>query len=380
MRKVACELVRCDTSTQGACGLLQMKYSVPPEILYSTYWYRSGTNQTMRDHLAGIVGDTRVLVPKKFGAALDIGCNDGTLLSNYPKSWKKVGVDPSNVTVCHAVEVVRDTFPSLSLDRNPKLAKLRFDVITSIAMFYDLEDPVQFAQAVRRRLTDNGVWIVEVAYLPTMLANNAYDTICNEHLEYYSLAVLERIFQEAGLKCFRAELNTINGGSIRCFVCRRECPDFDAPKWKAELQNLRREEFDLELDTDRPYLEFQKRIERHRIELLHTITELKKSGKRIHVYGASTKGNTLLQWCDLDHHLIDFAADRNPDKHLALTVGTKIPIISEETSRKMKPDYYLVLPWHFKEEFLEREKAELDRGCGFIFPLPEIEVVKGVPF
>ena len=139
---------------------------------------------------------------------------------------------------------------------------------------------------------------------------------------------------------------------------------------------LRQKEFDLELDTDKPYKNFQEHINVHKEELTFLLKSLKKEGKRIHVYGASTKGNTILQWCGIDHRIIDVAADRNPDKHGAYTLGTDIPIVSEEKSRAMKPDYYLALPWHFKEEFLKREQEALNSGVGMIFPLPNIEVIK----
>ncbi len=377
MRRIPCVLVRCDPTTdENACGLLQMQHSVPPEILYSSYWYRSGTNRTMRDHLAGIVGAALKLVRRKKGVALDIGCNDGTLLRNYPNGWRRVGVDPSDIgqEATKGITVIQDIFPSPVLKR--RFPRLKFDVITSIAMFYDLEDPVGFVRSVQEVLAPDGVWIVEMSYMPSMLELNSYDTICHEHLEYYSLSVIENILRRAGLKVFRTELNPINGGSIRCYVTHAGSAAFRNEEWLAGIRKLRRSEFDLELDTDKPYKSFQDRINLHREQLLTLVRRLKKEGKRIHIYGASTKGNTILQWCNLDNRAIDFAADRNPDKHGALTLGTDIPIISEEESRSMNPDYYLVLPWHFKEEFMQREEAALKKGVGFIFPLPTIEVVR----
>jgi hypothetical protein len=205
-----------------------------------------------------------------------------------------------------------------------------------------------------------------------MLANNSYDTICHEHIEYYSLAVLENIMERSGLRIYRAELNDSNGGSIRCFVCHGYHQFPNETEWKAQLKALRESEFDLELDTDKPYASFQSRIENHRDELMNLLRALKRNRASIHLYGASTKGNTLLQFCGIDSRLIDCAADRNPMKHGAMTLGTSIPIVSEEESRARKPDYYLVLPWHFRKEFLEREKGSPTR---FIFPLPKVEIV-----
>jgi SAM-dependent methyltransferase len=377
LRQIPTQLLRCDpTRDEKACGLLQMATSVPPMVLYSSYWYRSGTNQTMRDHLKGIVRDACQLVQGEHRCVLDIGCNDGTLLKCYPTSFDKYGVDPSDVAqdIGSDITVVQDTFPSYEL--KSVMGNKTFDVITSIAMFYDLEDPVGFVNSLKGILSDDGLWIFEMSYMPAMLAMNSYDTICHEHLEYYSLAVLEKLLSQCGMMIFKVETNPINGGSIRCYATHMTNFKFKSWDNAKSLENLRRKEFDLELDTDKPYRNFQERINGHKQELTALLKSLKRDGKTIHVYGASTKGNTILQWCGIDHTIIDCAADRNPDKDGARTIGTDIPIVSEEKSRAMKPDYYLVLPWHFREEFLVREKQLLDRGVSFIFPLPTIEIVQ----
>ncbi len=377
LRKIPTKLVRCDpTIDEKACGLLQTETSVPPVILYSAYWYRSGTNQTMRDHLKGIADVASSFVSNANARVLDIGCNDGTLLRYYPDSFVKFGVDPSDIAreIVGEITVVQDTFPSAEL--NSLVADQRFDIITSIAMFYDLEDPVSFVKQVKAILDKEGIWIFEMSYMPGMLAMNSYDTICHEHLEYYSFSVLENMMQRCGMKVLKVEFNNINGGSIRCYVTHVSNFKFKSREHQQTLEKVRQEEFDLELDTDKPYKNFQDRINRHKEELSNLLKGLKREGKKIHIYGASTKGNTILQWCGLDHTVIDYAADRNPDKDGAKTIGTDIPIINEKKSRAMRPDYYLVLPWHFRDEFLEREKALLDDGVGFIFPLPTIEIFK----
>jgi SAM-dependent methyltransferase len=375
-RKIPTALVHCDPLLdEQACGLLQMECSVPPAILYAAYWYRSGTNQTMRQHLKGIVEEIQVIKGIAEGRVLDIGCNDGTLLRNYPESVEKFGVDPSDVAreAGDGMTVIQDVFPTPRL--LPAAGDKPFDVITSIAMFYDLENPVGFVRNIRDILAPAGLWVFEMSYMPSMLEMNSYDTICHEHLEYYSLAVVESILQRAGMKVVSASMNAINGGSIRCFATHRENAAFDSPERSARLQAIRQNEFDLALDTPAPYLEFQSRIETQRDELRRLLLELKAAGKRIHVYGASTKGNTILQWCGVDTTIVDVAADRNPDKHGAFTLGTNIPIVSEEQSRSMKPDFYLVLPWHFRDEFLQRERKIMEAGTRFIFPLPKLEIV-----
>lgn len=377
MRKIPLELVRCDpTKSEKSCGLLQMKHTVPPEILYSAYWYRSGTNKTMHDHLKGIAEEAANLVATDKARVLDIGCNDGTLLNYYPQDYVKFGVDPSDVVldIQGDITVIQNLFPSEELT---KLSEGKpFDIITSIAMFYDLEDPVEFVKSIKKHLSSEGIWCFEMSYMPAMLKMNSYDTICHEHLEYYSLAVIEYILKMADMKVIKASFNEINGGSIRCHATHTTNFKYNNPDFLESLQVLRQEEFDLELDTDKPYNDFQERINKHKLELSSLLKTLKKEGKRIHIYGASTKGNTILQWCGIDSFLIDYAAERNPDKYGAHTLGTDIPIISEAESRAMKPDYYLVLPWHFKEEFVQRENQILQEGTGMIFPLPEIEIIK----
>ncbi len=377
LRKIPTKLVRCDpTIDEKACGLLQAEASVPPVILYSAYWYRSGTNRTMRDHLKGIAEVAADFADKKDARVLDIGYNDGTLLFCYPESFVKFGVDPSDIAqeIPREITVVQDTFPSHEL--RGLIAGQRFDIITSIAMFYDLENPVDFVEQVKAILSEEGIWIFEVSYMPAMLAMNSYDTICHEHLEYYSFSVIENLMHRCGMKVVKVEFNSINGGSIRCYVTHVSNFKFKSRENRQALEQVRQQEFDLELDTDKPYRNFQDRINRHREELSGLLKALKREGKKIHIYGASTKGNTILQWCGLDNTIIDYAADRNPDKDGARTIGTDIPIVSEEKSRAMRPDYYLVLPWHFRDEFLEREKAFLDAGGGFIFPLPTVETIK----
>jgi 2-polyprenyl-3-methyl-5-hydroxy-6-metoxy-1,4-benzoquinol methylase len=377
LRKIPLSLVRCDpTRDENACGLLQMEHTVPPEILYSSYWYRSGTNNTMRTHLKAIAEEAVTILNRTSGTVLDVGCNDGTLLGCYPDGFQKYGVDPSDVAQeidKRAATVIQDIFPSEELLNRLKGAKV--DILTSIAMFYDLEDPVAFAKGVKNILSPEGIWIFEMSYMPLMLKMTSYDTICHEHLEFYSLAVIEYILKQSGLRIFNIKLNDINGGSLRCYATHDTNFSYKNEQYLRNIRAMHQSEFDLELDTDTPYKHFQDRVNVHRDELLALLKKLKAEGKKIHIYGASTKGNTILQWCGIDSTIIDYAAERNPDKYGASTLGTNIRIISEEDSRAMNPDYYLVLPWHFKEEFVNRERELLQRGTRLIFPLPRIEII-----
>ncbi len=238
-------------------------------------------------------------------------------------------------------------------------------------MFYDLEVPLEFVKNIKQILHKNGIWILEQSYLPTMLVMNSFDTICHEHLEYYAFGQIEWMLKRNQLKTIDIEFNFVNGGSFKIYVAHENSmhsPDSNAIK--TAIANER----SLKLDTEKPYVEFCRRVEKIKRELNTFLKTEKAEGKKIFVYGASTKGNVLLQYFDLDSSLITAAADRNPEKWGCRTPGTNIPIISEADARKAKPDYFLVLPWHFKQEFIEREAEFLKTGGKFIFPLPEIEI------
>jgi hypothetical protein len=379
-RAIPLELVRCDmTRDQDACGLLQTRHTVPASILYSNYWYRSGVTRTMTENLHEVAREAEGLVGLRAGdLVVDIGCNDGTLFDGYQtEGLRYLGFDPSDVTryaVKKGYDVARDFYSFERLQHHYPDRKAR--VVTSVAMFYDLEDPSAFVEDVVSALSEDGVWAMELHYMPTMLERNAFDVIVHEHLEYYSLAVIERLMTLAGLETVRASLNDVNGGSIRLFFAHAGRISI-AEEDQRSLQHIRIREFEMALETPEPYERFREGAERIRKELHDLCERIHVEGKTIHIYGASTKGNTILQYANLDSSLIPYAADRNPDKWGSKTIGTNIPIISEEESRRLKPDYFLVLPWHFLEEFLEREKEYLSKGGKFIVPLPEVRILPG---
>ena len=370
-RTVPLELVWCDvTKNQSACGLLQLSNTVPSSILYSKYWYRSATNTTMRNHLKSIVDEIIPMLPEA-ASILDIGANDGYLLSCYPTSYQRYAVDPSNAIDEISDETIikiKDVFPT---DKG-NMQNVKFNAITAIAMMYDLEFPQYFIQSVRNSLRPDGIFVFEMSYMPTMMKMNAFDTICNEHIEYYSLDVIEYLLNIADMKLVNVTLNDTNGGSIRCTATPKTNNSILVNE--EALDRLRLLEFELSLDTPEPYKDFALKSKILSYDLMWQIERIVKDGKTIHLYGASTKVNTLLQFCQLDKNLIPYAADRNPDKHNTYTLGTNIHIISEEESRAMKPDYYLVGPWHFRQEILIRERETILAGSTFIFPLPKIEM------
>ena len=368
-KKIPLQLVLC-----SKCSLVQTRYTVNPNELYKNYWYSSGINFTMRNHLKELSNE-KILNHKKKIKILDIGCNDGTLLNHFSSTYSKVGIDPSDLVKKikdKKIKVINDFFPSKKLINITEQKK--FDVITSIAMFYDIEDPSSFVKQIRRILDDQGIWVFELSYLSDMLKLNSFDTICHEHLEYYSLYTLKYLIESCGMKLVKIKFNNVNGGSIRCYVTHKSNEKFDQNNnFKLINKYLKKEKLS-EISSTKPYKKFNLRILKLKKKIKKLLYKFKKLNKSVHIYGASTKGNTIIQWLGINSKDIPYAADRNHKKWGTKTIGSKIEIISERTSKSMKPQYYLVLPWHFKKEFLKREKKFLNDGGKMIFPLPTIKI------
>ncbi len=366
-------LVRC-----ANCHLVQLRHSAAPGEMYTGhYGYKSGTNATMREHLARLATWVEERCPLTAGdIVIDVGCNDGTLLGCYSVlGLRRTGIDPLAGKFRHTyppdVRLHEGFFSSAALHTlcGGDAAK----VVTSIAMFNHVESPVEFAGAVTSVLAPDGIWVVEHSYLPTMLETNGFDAICHEHLTYYALRQMEWLAHVAGLRVFDAELNACNGGSFRVALCRKDAPH---PTRAERIGHLRRTEERMALGSRAPYDAFQRRVEKARNDLVGFIAAERAAGKRFYLYGASTKGNTLLQYCELDAGKIIAAAERNPEKWGCRTPLTGIPILSESECRAAEPDYFVVLPWHFRGEIIAREADFLDRGGKLIFPLPELEIVQ----
>lgn len=366
------ELVWCPDS-----GLLQLNHSYDAGEMYGeNYGYRSGLNQSMVDHLTHKVSYLeRLAQPKSGDTVLDIGSNDCTTLKAYSVAGlQRIGIDPTGRKFASYypadVKLVPDFFSAKAYQSaTTKKAK----IVTSIAMFYDLDDPIAFARQIESVLADDGVWHFEQSYMPSMLRLNSYDTICHEHLEYYSLGVVKKILDASGLKLVDVVMNNINGGSFA--VTAAKAGNKSVKVNSAVINWLLEQEDRMGLSTPRPYREFEERVFRHRDDLSRLIKSLVADGKKIYGYGASTKGNVVLQFCGLTAKEIPAIAEVNEEKFGRVTPGTHIPIISEKEARAAKPDYFLVLPWHFKDGILRREKEYLADGGKFIFPFPEIEIV-----
>ena len=372
--KVPLELILCDPNSNG-CGLLQLKHTASRTLLYKQYWFRSGLNETMKMALKDITQkaeETIKLSPEDM--VLDIGCNDGTLLRTYKSKAKLIGFEPANNLIKEAKQgtdyIINDFFSYNNFKKH--FDGLKCKIITSIAMFYDLEDPNSFVNDVVQCLANDGIWIIQMAYLDPMLKLNAFDNIGHEHLEYYSLKSLKKLLEKHNLNIFNVEMNEVYGGSFRVFVKHKNNKLMPISPSVSELEH---NEEEIGLDNKKTYEDFAKRVTNIKEKIISFIKTETERGKIVYAYGASTKGNTLLQYCNLNNSLIKKAADRDPIKHGKKTMGTEVPIISEEQARLEKPDYFLILPWHLLEYFKQREKQFLDSGGKFIVPLPKFEIV-----
>jgi len=363
------ELVKCF----GPCGLVQLRHTYSASEMYGdNYGYRSGLNRSMVEHLSQKVSGLLARCPVSAGdIVLDIGSNDGTSLSFYPETARRIGIDPTAAKFARyykpGVDLVADFFTA---DRFLQASKgRRAKIVSSIAMFYDLDRPLDFMRDVHEVLADDGIWHLEQSYLPSMLAATSYDTICHEHLEYYSLATLQWMMDRVGFSIVDVSLNDINGGSFAVTVIKRA--GAHAP---AVAQMIEAERAD-GLEALAPFSRFADRVAKHRHELVALLQRLAGERKPVFGYGASTKGNVILQYCGIDPQLMPCIAEVNEDKFGCFTPGTGIPIVSESDAIARRPFAFLVLPWHFRANILKRAKPLFEQQIRLLFPLPTIEMV-----
>lgn len=356
------------------CKLVQLSKNFDLKYLYGPdYGYRTGINKTMTEHVRNVVkNSSKITKLKKNDAVLDIASNDGTLLNFYPKNIIKFGIDPTinkfknnykNITF-----KVADFFEKIKIT---KKIKKKFKIISALSVFYDIEKPNKFLSDVNDLLDKDGIFVLEQADLLSIIKLKMFDTICHEHLEYYSHKVIINLLKKNGLEVFDFIKNDINGGSTQYYIKK-----INASKYKvknSKIQKLLREEKKYNLDQLDTYKKFIIDVNKIRKELSSLIKKIKNNGEIIHGYGASTKGNVLLQYFKIDNNDIECIADRNPNKEGYFTPNTKIKIVSEKISRSKKPNYYIVLPWHFKKEILIREKKQR-KFSKFIFPLPKLSI------
>lgn len=364
-------LVKC-TSANG-CGLLQLGHSYDLEEMYGeNYGYRSGLNSSMVAHLKSKVDRILSLKTLSEGSiVLDIGSNDGTTLGLYPESGLRlVGIDPTAAKFrsyykSH-IEVVPDFFSAANF--KSIFGEEKASVVTSFSMFYDMENPTGFMREIASILADDGIWVCEQSYMPLMLETTSYDTACHEHLEYYALEQIIWMADRTGLEIVDVELNDVNGGSFS-FTAQKKGGSL---KPKATVDELKERERALRLNDIATYHAFASKVEQHRQDFVAFLDKAKSEGKRVAALGASTKGNVLLQFCGANASTIEAIGEVNPDKFGRYAPGTAIPIVDEQELLKSKPDYIIVLPWHFRAFF---EKQERYKGLPLVFPLPELHFV-----
>ena len=349
------------------CKLLQLRHSAPQEIMYKQfYWYRSGITSTMKNALKDIFLTVKKMsILDKNDTILDIGANDGTLLSYFKKEkYITIGCEPAkNLTKFlkrNCKYVLNNFWNSKELKKILKTKKIKKPkLITAIGMFYDLEDPSKFIADAAEVLDDEGIFIAQLMCLKSMLKKNDLGNICHEHLEFYSYDSLKYLFEKNGLKIFKIEENEINGGSYRIY-CKKNTSHSVTYQEKTNLFEIKK---------------FIRRVELNKKKCLTFLTKAVKKGLKVFIYGASTKGNTLLQYYGINHKLIKFAAERSPEKWGKYTVGSGVKIISENKARKLNPDYFFVMPYAFIKEFIKREKKWLKKGGKFILPYPNFRVI-----
>lgn len=365
------DLVKCNQ--QSGCGLVQLKQSYSLDSMYGmNYGYRSGLNPSMVQHLENKVRQILSMgVLDRGDLVLDIGSNDSTTLRAYPeKVYDLVGIDPTAVKFSSfyppSIRLIPEFFSANRISK--VLDGRKAKVITSFSMFYDLEAPLSFAKEIEDTLHDDGVWILEQSYLPAMLQTNSFDTICHEHLEFYSLRQIHWICEKVGLKIIDVEFNEINGGSFS--ITTAKVRSKHTPDYQHIEQILSREE-GLGLSGTDVFEHFRIRVEQVRQNVVDFLIKAKAEGKSVHALGASTKGNVLLQYFKLDSTLIKSIGEVNPDKYGSFTPGSLIPIVSEEEVLKNNPDYILVLPWHFKKFFIKSDKFKESK---LVFLLPNLEI------
>ncbi len=349
------------------CTLLQLSHIAPQEIMYKRfYWYRSGVTKIMRKALKDIYySSLKYIKLKKNDVVLDIGANDGTLLKYFGKNIKTIGCEPANNLISKLKKncdfVLNDFWSYKKLNKLVNKNKLnKPKIITAIGMFYDLEDPNKFIRDSVLALDDKGIFVAQLMCLKSMIEKNDIGNICHEHIEFYSLKSLKYLFENNGLEIFKIEENDINGGSYRIFCRKFNKGSIPLPKENV-LTSVKK---------------FVKRTNRNKQITMNFIKKQIKKEKKIFLYGASTKGNTILQYYKLNNKIIPFAAKRSPEKWKKYTVGTGIKIISEKEARKLKPDYFFVTPWGFIKEFIKREHSWLKKGGKFIVPFPKFKLIK----
>ena len=358
------------------CTLVQLDRNFSVSMLFGKdYGYKSNLNPTMVSHLYELSQSViEFRSNRSLKSILDIGSNDGTFLNFFAEANSSTllyGCDPAIAQFGENYSpniVKQDNFFDTTYTEALIENNLTFDLITSIAMFYDLPDPNQFVENLSNILAPDGTWVLELTTLETIIHGNAFDSICHEHLEYYSEHSLINLIRKHGLYISKMETNTSNGGSTRLYIEKRpneiSTAIFNrvAPSYLEIKESLQK---------------FKESFDQSLLELKSYLSIKTSQGKKIYALGASTKGNCLLQYAGIGPEILIGVAEINGDKFGSFTPGTKIPIVSELLLEESDVDIFLVLPWHFRSFFLEKKSSFLRNGGELIFPLPKFEICTG---
>ena len=368
-KKYALNLVICGPGANAGCGFVQLEHTLDRAMMFDTYWYRSGINQTMKDALSEIVSQLPLYVDLQPGDVVcDVGCNDGTLLSFYPKDLRRIGIDPAKnmaqFSTQHANEIAVDYFSAQAFQ---SVSSKKAKVVTSIAMFYSVIDPLNFAKSVSEILDEDGVWIMQMSSLPLMIKNRCYDNIVHEHIGYYTVEVIETFIRQFGLYVVDGEVNDINAGSVRLYIKKKP------GRAVKGLDHIRLSETEVNYRDLSVYQDFTENVKKETSILKDFLKDCNPDNTCF--YGASTKGNVILQYAGIGPQHAFGIAERNPLKYGHYTLGSDLKIVSEDEMRARKPKNVIVLPYHFRHEMVQREQSLLKQGSRMIFPLPNFEIV-----
>jgi len=348
------------------CATAQLDHTVPKEVMFGNHTYLSGVTRSLSDHFRSVAEEVaqRFTAGKSRPSVLDIGSNDGTQLKHFQTlGFDVLGIESSRTTAeianAAGVNTVNEFFNADLVSRIGR----RFDVINAAGVFFHLEELHSVAEGIRIALAEDGVFVVQFLYMPSIIDNLAFDQIYHEHLLYYTLTTVNQLLARHGLELFDAYLSPIHGGSIVGFATHAG----RLPK-TSRLQHALTSESRGGYNSIDTYRRFAERIKTMRAENLAFLEDRAAQGKRVYGMGAPVKGNTLLNYFGITNRLMQCVVERNTLRRGLYTPGSHLPVLMED-ELPSPPDVYYVLAWNFKREILARNRDLLDRGVEFFFPV-----------
>jgi len=348
------------------CHASQLDFTVKKEVMFGDHTYLSGVTRSLSEHFERIASelDQRFFAAAARKSVLDIGSNDGTQLKHFQAlGYDVLGIESSKTTARIANDAGVPTLNAFFNLQTMRDIGRQFDAFNAAGVFFHLEELHSVCEAIREGLKTDGVFVVQFLYMRSIMENLAFDQIYHEHLLYYTLETIETLLQRHGLALFDAYLDPIHGGSIIGYVGHRGLrPASD------RLVRMRREELSSGCNTLGAYREFEQRIRRMKEENLQYLRNARAAARRVFGFGAPVKGNTLLNYFGVGTDLIECLVEKNELRRGLFSPGMHIPIVIERELIEC-PDIYYVLAWNFKKEILANNRALIDRGVEFYFPV-----------